>query len=554
MPKKGGKGKNKNKGGKAGGAAAAAATKKVADTQNPVTPSQEVEETVATGEGEAGGVVAEPVEAVAAAPATTIPDATTEIPSAAPPASTEEAKEILQNAVDKAETGPADKAELIDGEVAGAAGLPTTDKNLKLTPETLTSSVGPETSLPERPKETAVDVHDTHAKRPYESSLTAKDDELPHKIAKVDDTVTAAGATSGHVAETGSLAKKPEVPAETSSVQPQIVPGLGADPNDRVSTVLNVPGLSSVEDKSTIPSTTGTSAVAASSTSELKGAEDIAPTGAPTTVTTADTAKESKDFKTPKAKDETAPLTTATPAVVDEPKAPSTTELTTAGTATSAPPPPSEPVLKVPSSIHDGPDSKVTSGKKAATQAVSNVEQNAQGAPDNTHGAAKTMPEESKPAAEVQEGTAAVKDQLPAESQPAAKQTQEAGAGVAKQPEEIKKPEEAKTKAPQAVQDARENGAAAAKKPEELKPEDIKKPEEAKTKEPQATHDAQTGAASQPEEGKSFADQAKETAQTEANKAQDQAEDKAKAEAAKLEKRKSGLFGWLKRKLKGEKA
>lgn len=460
-----------------------------------------------------------------------------------------------------------------------------TDKKLKLTPEVLATAAGPETSLPERPKETAADVHDTHAKRPYESSLTAKDDELPHKIAKVDDTVTAAGATSGHVAETGSLAKKPEVPAGTSSVQPQIVPGLGADPNDHVSTVLNVPGLSSVEDKSTIPSTTGTSAVAASSTSELKGAEDIPPTGAPTTVTTADTVEESKDFKTPKAKDETAPLTTATPAVVDEPKAPSTAELTTAaapsepagaetqspsvtapaetdstanaafaGTATSAPPPPAEPVLKVPSSIHDGLDSKVTSGKKAAAQAVSNVEQNAQGARENTHGAAKTMPEESKPAAEVQEGTAAVKDQLPAESQPAAKQTQEAGAGVAKQPEEIKKPEEAKTKAPQAVQDARENGAAAAKKPEELKPEDIKKPEEAKTKEPQATHDAQTGAASQPEEGKSFADQAKETAQTEANKAQDQAEDKAKAEAAKLEKRKSGLFGWLKRKLKGEKA
>lgn len=55
-----------------------------------------------------------------AAPATTIPDATSETPSAAPPTSTEEAKEILQNAVDKAETGPADKAELIDGEVAGA--------------------------------------------------------------------------------------------------------------------------------------------------------------------------------------------------------------------------------------------------------------------------------------------------------------------------------------------------------------------------------------------------------------------------------------------------
>lgn len=504
-----------------------------------------------------------------------------------------------------------------------------TDEPLKLTPETLPATTGTETSLPERPKETVTDTSDVHAKRPYESSLTAKDDELPHKIAKVDDTVAAAGATSGHVAETGSLARKPGVPAETGSVQPQIVPGLGADPNDNVSTVLNVPGLSPIEEKSTVPSAAEASAVPAPNTStEPKGAEDIAPTGAPTSDANADATEKSKDSEISKAEEETVatepkgaediaptgaptsagnvdvaeqpkdtelskaeetvasePPTTAAPAVASEPEAPSTTELTTAaapsevtgtetvspsgatapsatdsttkaasasadtgtGTATSAPAPPAEPVLKVPSSIHDGPDSKVTSANKsAADQAVSNVEQEAEGASANTQApVTETIPEETKPAAEVQEGTGAVKNQVP-ENQPTAREAQEAGAGAAKQPEEIQKPEEAKTKEPRAVQDAQEEGAATVKKPEELKPEDIKKPEEAKTKEPQAAQAAPADATSKPE--------GKETVKTEAGKAQDQAQESAKAEAAKLEKRKSGFFGWFKRKLKGEKA
>ena len=511
------------------------------------------------------------------------------------------------------------------------------DEPLQLTPETLPAAAGTETSLPERPKETVTDTFDAHAKRPYESSLTAKDDELPHKIAKVDDTVAAAGATSGHVAETGSLARKPEVPAETGSVQPQIVPGLGADPNDYVSTVLNVPGLSPAEEQSTVPATAEASAVSGSSiATEPKGAEDIAPTGAPTSDANADATEKPKGSEISKAEEETVatepkgaediaptgaptsagkvdvaeqpkdseiskaeetvksePPTTAAPAVVSEPEAPSTTELTTAaapseatgtetaapsgatapsethetaqaasasattgtGTATSAPAPPAEPALKVPSSIHDGPDSKVTSANQpAADRAVSNVEQEAQGASDNTQVPVKeSIPEESKPAAEVQEGTAAVKSQLP-ESQPAAKEAPGVGASATKQPEEIQKPEEAKTKEPRAVQDAQEESAATAKKPEELKSEDIKKPEEAKTKEPQAAQAAPAGTASKPEEGKSLADQAKETVTNEASKAQDQAQEHAKAEAAKMEKRKSGFFGWFKRKLKGEKA
>ncbi|GAB1197602.1 hypothetical protein APSETT444_006900 [Aspergillus pseudonomiae] len=561
MGKKGGKGKSKNKGGKAGGAAAAA-VKQATDIQNPVTPGHEVEETVAKGEGEVSDVVTEPTEAATAGPTTTVPDATPNLPSAAPPASTEEAREILQDAVNKAETGLADKAELANGEAIGAVEPSVTEEPLKLTPENLAPTAGTETSLPERPKETVTDTFDAHAKRPYEGSLTAKDDELPHKIAKVDDTVAAAGATSGHVAETGSLARKPEVPAETGSVQPQIVPGLGADPNDHVSTVLNVPGLSSLEEKSTAPSATEASAVPASSTSTgPKGAEDIAPTGAPTSAGKVDLVEQPKDSEISKAEETVASEPTTAAAVTSEPEAPSKTELTTGAapsgidstakaasataTATSAPPA-AEPVLKVPSSIHDGPDSKVTS----ADQAVSKVEQEAQVASDSTQAALKdNIPQESKPAPEVQEGTAAVKDQLP-ENQPAAKEAQEAGAGAAKEPQEIQKPEEAKTKEPRAVQDAQEESAATAKKPEELKPEDIKKPEEAKTKEPQAAQATPADTTSKPEEGKSLIDQAKETVQTEASKAQETA----KAEAAKLEKRKSGFFGWFKRKLKGEKA
>ncbi|OGM42725.1 hypothetical protein ABOM_008163 [Aspergillus bombycis] len=640
MPKKGGKSKNKNKGGKAGGAAAAA-TKKATDIQNPVTPGHEVEETVAKGEGEVSDVVTEPIEAATAGPTTTVPDATTNIPSAAPPASTEEAREILQDAVNKAETGLADKAALPNGEAIGAIESSVTEEPLKLTPENLAPTAGTETSLPERPKETVADTFDTHAKRPYEGSLTAKDDELPHKIAKVDDTVAAAGATSGHVAETGSLARKPEVPADTGSVQPQIVPGLGADPNDYVSTVLNVPGLSSVEEtseeKSTATSTAVASAVPVSSTStEPKGAEDIAPTGAPTSDISADATEKPKDSEVSTAEEKTVatepngaediaptgaptsagkadlveqpkdsevskaeetvasePPATAAAVVTSEPEAPSKTELTAAaapseivatetatpsgataplatdstanaasatagagtGTATSAPAPAAEPVLKVPSSIHEGPDSKVTSANQsAADQTVSKVEQETQGVSDSPQAALKdTIPEESQPAAEVQEGTAAVKDQLP-ESQPVAKEAQEAGTGAAKQPEEIQKPEEAKTKEPRAVQDAQEESAATAKKPEELQSEDIKKPEEAKTKEPQAAQAAPADTTSKPEEGKSLIDQGKEAVKTEASKAQAQAQETAKAEAAKLEKRKSGFFGWFKRKLKGEKA
>ncbi|KAF7590694.1 hypothetical protein BBP40_002530 [Aspergillus hancockii] len=572
MPKKGGKSKNKNKGGKAGGAAAAAATKKVTDVQNPVTTGNEVEEPIATSEGEAGDVVTEAPETVTAAPATTVPDA------AAPPASIEEPKQTLQGAVDKAETPPADKAGLVDGETPKAPGLSAPDEPLELTPKTLTSTVGTETSLPERPKETAVKASEAHVKRPYESSLTAKDDELPHKIAKVDDSVVAAGATSGHVAETGSLAKNGEILAEKGTVQPQIVPGLGADPNDNVSTVLNVPGLSSVEEKTTGPSTTGTN--------------ELASTEAPTSVSKADTTEKSKEPEVPKTQEKTPvvePLTTAVaPTTVSEPAPSSPAELTTAaasseatgaekatapsetdatskaasaaavagtgaGTATTAPPVPAESVLKVPSSIHDDPGSKVTSGNKAAAQeAVSNVKQVAGSATDRPEAAAQKIPDESKSAPKVQPETAAVKDQLPRESQPAAKEPQEA-AGIAKQPEEIQKPVEAKTKEPQAVQDARDEGAATAKKPGELKPEDIKKPEEARTKEPQAGQDAPAGVSSKPEEGKGLADQAKDTAETEANKVQDQAQETAKADA-KAEKRKSGFFGWFKRKLGGGKA
>ncbi|KAE8379093.1 hypothetical protein BDV26DRAFT_176697 [Aspergillus bertholletiae] len=630
MAKKGGKSKSKNKGGKAGGAAAAA-TKKVADVQNPVTPGHEVEETVEKGEGEVGGVATEPVEAVTAAPTTTFPDATTHIASAAPPASNEEAREILQNAINKAETGSIDRTELVDGEAIGAVASSETEEPLKLTPETLPPTVGMETSLPERPKETVPETSDAHPKRPYESSLTAKDDELPHKIAKVDDAVVAAGATSGHVAETGSLARKPEVPAETGAVQPQIVAGLGADPNDHVSTVLNVPGLTSVEEKSIIPSTADESAVPASSNSiespieskgaeditpagvpasggntdatenpkesetaqvqketaatESKGAEDIAPTEAPISTDNVDVAEQPKDSDLSKAEEKATsePSTAAALAVASEPKASPAAEPATAaapsevtGTETAAPgataipeadstvqpasasagadtgavtsaPLPAEPVLDVPSSVRDGPDSKVASAtQSAANQAASNVEQEAQSASANVQAAVKeAIPEASKPAAEVQEGITAVKNQ-PLESQPVAKEAQEMGVDAAKKPEEIQKPEEAKTKEPRAVQDAQAEGAATSKAPEELKSEDIKKPEEAKTKEPQ---DAQA-AASKPEEGKSLVDQAKEAVKTEASKA----EEAAKAEAAKLEKRKSGFFGWFKRKLKGEKA
>ncbi|KAH1308418.1 hypothetical protein KXX11_004584 [Aspergillus fumigatus] len=102
------------------------------------------------------------------------------------------------------------------------------------------SEVPAETALPERLKEkdtspaelTAASPSESvdltgHAKRPYESSLFHKDEEhKPPKMAKVEDSEAAPAAT-----ETKAGDLQPEKPSE-STVQPLVVPGLGAESAD----------------------------------------------------------------------------------------------------------------------------------------------------------------------------------------------------------------------------------------------------------------------------------------------------------------------------------
>ncbi|KAF7165268.1 hypothetical protein CNMCM5623_009490 [Aspergillus felis] len=98
-----------------------------------------------------------------------------------------------------------------------------------------------ETALPERLKEketaaaepTATSPSDSadltgHPKRPYESSLFHKDeDHKPPKMAKVEDSEAAPAA-----AETKAADLQTEVPSK-STVQPLVVPGLGAESTDK---------------------------------------------------------------------------------------------------------------------------------------------------------------------------------------------------------------------------------------------------------------------------------------------------------------------------------
>ncbi|KAF4215468.1 hypothetical protein CNMCM5878_008052 [Aspergillus fumigatiaffinis] len=320
MPKKGGKGK-KGKGKGGGGTA-----KKAPTVQEPVTPGHQVEDVV-KGEGEG-----ETTESLGPGTATNVPSAappqaaetvaastgaegtstaeTTEngdssneeveqvsapgtakrfslaehpgdgegrdlrMPSSLPDtgaaAESEANESTLQGAVGKTQASKAGLVGSLDaGDGEGQAVLPdTVAKESQLTapttaPETtipeatateaaapvpvVTDASAPvseapaETTLPERLKEketaaaepTATSPSDSadltgHAKRPYESSLFHKDeDHKPPKMAKVEDSEAAPAAT-----ETKDADLQTEVPSE-STVQPLVVPGLGAGSTDK---------------------------------------------------------------------------------------------------------------------------------------------------------------------------------------------------------------------------------------------------------------------------------------------------------------------------------
>ncbi|GIK05943.1 hypothetical protein Aspvir_010058 [Aspergillus viridinutans] len=212
----------------------------------------------------------------------------------------------LQGAVGKTQASKAGLVGLLDaGDGEGQAVLPdTVAKESQLTapttapettiPEATATEAAPpvpvvtdanapvweapaETALPERLKEketaaaepTATSPSDSadltgHPKRPYESSLFHKDeDHKPPKMAKVEDSEAAPAA-----AETKAADLQTEVPSK-STVQPLVVPGLGAESTDKPVSDAEIP--QKVEPAEAVAPTTVPSAAqaAASTTSPL---------------------------------------------------------------------------------------------------------------------------------------------------------------------------------------------------------------------------------------------------------------------------------------------
>ncbi|GIJ92303.1 hypothetical protein Asppvi_011282 [Aspergillus pseudoviridinutans] len=347
MPKKGGKGK-KGKGKGGGGTAKAAPT-----VQEPVTPGHQVEDVV-KGEGEG-----ETTESLGPGTATNVPsaappqaaetvaasengdssnevvdelrnpgtakrfslsehpgDAKGRMPSSLPDRgeAAEATENTLQGAVGKTEASKAGLVGSLDaGDGEGQAVLPdTVAKESRLTapttaPETtipeatateaaapvITDANAPvseapaETALPERLKEketaaaepTATSPSDSadltgHPKRPYESSLFHKDeDHKPPKMAKVEDSEAAPAA-----AETKAADLQTEVPSK-STVQPLVVPGLGAEPTDKPVSDAEIPQKAEPAE-AVAPTTAPSAAQAAASTTSPVVPSAVAAAGA----------------------------------------------------------------------------------------------------------------------------------------------------------------------------------------------------------------------------------------------------------------------------------
>ncbi|RAH74860.1 uncharacterized protein BO66DRAFT_68170 [Aspergillus aculeatinus CBS 121060] len=518
MAKKGGKSKNKSK--SKGGAAAA---KKVADTPAAVVPEQEVEETVTKSDAEPETVVTDAGAAVTADATTALPDTVAQGITTAPPA------DLAQ------EASTADDASL------PKADEPATDVVTEEEPVTVAGLTT--TTLPERPKDTAVEPesHDHQAKRPYESSLFHKEeDHKPPKIPKVEedlDATTSANAVEPVGQEAVGAAA---IPADETIVQPQMVPGLGTDPSDNVDqleapelskeTAAPVEGAATIPDAAkpatedavvdkAVPETVAPVSAApvtdAAAQPEIIDASEAPATeklDAPTDVAQTDVAQTDvapTDVK-PETLDEAAGETSKEEAAPIEP-------LTTAAAA--------EPAIVVPSSITDA-DTKATD---AAVKSAA----------------------ESAPAAEAQEPLQAAEEK--ADTAPAEAAEDKLDAAKAKAPEETTAASKVEEPQPQTTDSQPASAAKDAQKTDEVPSSEIK----SEPQETPAVQDTQTAGATegttgaQEPESKSAADQGKDTAKLAANRAQESA----KSEAAKgnAEKRKTGLWSWLKRKVKGDK-
>ncbi|RHZ57316.1 uncharacterized protein CDV56_108282 [Aspergillus thermomutatus] len=408
------------------------------------------------------------------APDTTVPEATATEAAAPVPVITDANAPVSEvgGAGDNA-TGLAEKEAAVErAEVSGAA----------------------ETALPERLKEketaaaepTATSPSDGHAKRPYESSLFHKDeDHKPPKMAKVEEDLDTVPATQPVSTETQA--------ANLQTVQPLVVPGLGAESTDKPPSDAEIAGLAPSGQKAE-PATTEPSVLApvteptatAPSTTESQTAEAVPPTAAPSAAQAA--------------------------AATTSPVVPAAVSAAAAGGEADT-------------------EARQKQEVRDSIQAFTGERQipTAKGLQQEHEEKAKEKALETAPLKTTQE--------TPTKAQPS---VAAAAAAAAMRGKSAASPEKATPTATPTTE--------AAAKPE-AEPKGAQGPTEAT--QDQIPTETQRGEEAGAEETQQPETAGAKKSHEEAQTAVDQAQEAAKAEAAKAEKRKSGFWSWVKRKVKG---
>ncbi|EAW06978.1 uncharacterized protein ACLA_086790 [Aspergillus clavatus NRRL 1] len=408
---------------------------------------------------------------------------------------------------------------VVTGETVGAAG--TTGLAEKAAEGERAETGAIPTTLPERPK--AKDTIEAaspsesvdsvgHAKRPYESSLFHKEeDHKPPKMPKVEEDLDAASAAKTSEAAP-AVPTETEVPGEQKG-EPLIVPGLGAEPSDKPFSDVEVSGFTAGQ-KATEPVTPAAEAAPSApattapigaetvteptptvpgSTAESRTAEALAPTAAPTAAETAAAT--------------TSPAAPAAAAVGEDKQRKEIQETIQSFTEQRQAPAAKELQQqhqdKVQEKILETAPAKVT--PETPTKAQPSVAAAAAAAAMRNKSAA--APSQATPSGVSGAETAGkAEERVQPESKVVAQEPTEGAAGKAQPETQQQVPTEAQAEPEAAVKDtqAQQEPTAAAKKSHE-----------------------------------------------EAQTAVDQAQEAQRAEAARAEKRKSGLWSWLKRKVKG---
>ncbi|KAL4973608.1 hypothetical protein BDW66DRAFT_141774 [Aspergillus desertorum] len=577
MAKKGGKGK---KGKRSGSAAAAAANNKAAEPVAAAASEFSVEANVAKSESESEQNLTVTAEALTSTTATaapeTIPDTLVSAP-AVPPIVAAAAENKDEVPVPAAEGAPIEEA------VEAIPKIETKEDELKetaVTTETKTETViapltTPEviatTTLPERPKE--LEIHEeSNAKRPLEVPIFTEKEHKPAKIPRVEDESVAEPTTAETSTGREFVDTAADLPSESSNT-PQMVPGLGAHPADKPLADLEAPGFSveSSEEaasvvetpekpqdaviiglfeaptaqKETIPSD------AKAPEPELTKAED-APTETKPSPTTSALNAVGPTTKTGNEEAKTLPKT-QDPAVT-QPTAAAATVSTGAPEALAVEAPVAEEKPKETTSVQKVPSVVDKAPADATTGPAATVGTTAEGE-SKTAPPAQQEPAVSKPTAAAATATAT--------ATPAADNKQKAEeaskskletSGVTKPSAVVTPPEKAHA-APN-ISEATGATPSTADKPNaantQTQPERPSRLSESAAAARAATQKSQQAKAaeSQPA-GKEQSDAAAVATKPEDGKTSEQQTPAAQQETAKADKRKSGFFGWLKRKVKG---